>query len=336
MDTYTIPPDYDAFRIDKTLTLLMGKSREHIKALIQAQRVQCNQQVITKATIKVRAGDVLHVEDILPPPPSHIQPEFQKLDIVYEDKDVLVMNKPAGMVVHPAPGHRAHTLTHFLLGHCQSIVDVGDVLRPGIVHRLDKDTSGLIIVAKTQEAHAILSEDFRPRIDEDHPDACEKTIVRTYYAVVWGKPAIRSTIRTKIARHAVHRQKMCVLPCESAAKRGKLAITQYERVQTWRSSKGGELSLVQFRLHTGRTHQIRVHCQYIQHPIVGDPVYGKRHFLATDRSWPERVLHFPRQALHAKSIQFPHPITREPLSFSVPFPEDMEELIASIQAHSVS
>lgn len=324
VQSYVISAEYDRCRIDKSLSLITGKSRSYIQTLIAHQNVQCNASLVMKADAKVTVGDVITLTEIVPKPLT-IQPADIPLDIVFEDENLFIINKPAGMVVHPAPGNYEGTLVHAVLGYCQSVQDVGEVDRPGIVHRLDKDTSGLIIVAKTALAHEILSRQFQP-ICDGQPEK-EKAINRIYYGLVWGTPPAKGVISTKIARHYRDRQRMCALDINSQARRGKIAVTHYHVEKTWKlPQKNSAISLLRFQLLTGRTHQIRVHCQFIKHPLVGDPVYGKKS-TKDDQLWPAIITAFPHQALHAKEISFDHPITHIPLSFNVPFPDDIQELI---------
>lgn len=300
-------------RLDRTLSQSFPHlSRTRIKDLIEAGLVEIVPNRKISAAMKVNASDHITINvpeaEAAKPMPQNIT-----LDVVYEDADLLVVNKAAGMVVHPAPGHSDHTLVNALLAHCgDSLSGIGGVKRPGIVHRLDKETSGLMVVAKNDFAHHALSAQFSDR-----------SLSRTYLAFVWGVPDPRSgTIETLVGRHPRNRQKMSVLNHG-----GKEAVTRYKVVKTLGTSGDSRLriSLVECSLATGRTHQIRVHLLHIGHPLVGDPVYGKIP-KGAKLAWPESVLSFPRQALHAKEITFIHPRTQEIMKFSCPLPADMVEL----------
>jgi 23S rRNA pseudouridine1911/1915/1917 synthase len=386
-------------RADIALAEMAECTRSHAQKLLAGQKIRRNGDVISTPKTKVYEGDMLEMEPriysshlkcreqnpsaskderLLNPNISHgspiepIEPVQISLDIVYEDESLLVINKPAGLVVHPAAGHSSDTLVNAVIAHCPCLSDVGDY--PGIVHRLDKDTSGLILVAKNNVAHQALAEQFAPVLREPFR---EKKAKRTYVALVYGKPQpSNGTIKTYIARHRGDRKRMCAIPMDihipsdssgfierqSIVKlqkstrrvsrepyreglKGRLAITQYELIKTWNADcdqsqqrlgnyrhKHGAvavcISLVQFQLLTGRTHQIRVHCQHAGFPIVGDSVYGKKH----PPFGPEAIADFPRQALHAANITFEHPETHESLKFEAPLPDDMTRLLSMLQA----
>jgi 23S rRNA pseudouridine1911/1915/1917 synthase len=332
-------------RIDLALAELIGCTRSHAQKLLEEQRVFCNGDVITKPKNKVLENDSLELK-------NRTEPQTQlhfSLDIVYEDEFLLVINKPAGLVVHPAAGHEADTLVNALLAHSPSLSDFGDF--PGIVHRLDKDTSGLILVAKTNAAHQALAKQFAPVCNEQ---GAEKKAQRTYVAFVYGiPPASSGTIKTHIARHRMDRTRMCVVlnRDDSRKPHGRLAITKYKLMQTWCVSGNGEqnkfihihseiglniqkndvvynnamldISFMKFNLLTGRTHQIRVHCLHAGFPILGDPVYGRKHA----PSGPDDISNFSRQALHAERITFEHPETRNTMDFEAPLPDDMHRVL---------
>ena len=269
-------------------------SRARIQALIKEGRVTCG-GVAVKANAKPKAGQVLEI--VVPAPVSAIpEPEDIPLDIVYEDGDCLVLNKPAGLVVHPAPGHARGTLVNALLHHCRDLGGVGGVERPGIVHRLDKDTSGLMVVAKNDAAMAGFVRLFKTG-----------GISKEYLTLVHGVPPKPSgTLRSLIGRHPAHRQKMAVV-----ARNGKEAVTHYAVER-----RLGGITLVRCRIETGRTHQIRVHMQSLGCPVIGDALYGKP---AADKCLP----HLPaRQMLHAAHLSFTHPVTGSPMDFVAPLPED--------------
>ena len=267
-------------------------SRSRIQQLIRGGAATLNGKAARPRDL-VRPGDTIRV---LEPPAEKIEtsPEPIPLDVIFEDEDLLVLNKPAGLVVHPGAGHREHTLVNALLNHCQNLSGIGGKERPGIVHRLDKDTTGCLVVAKNDETHRALSDQF-----------AERTVEKIYVALVAGKLRKPSgSIDEKIGRHPVHRQRMSV-----GSPRGRIAKTDYRVLET-----GAGLSLVECRLHSGRTHQIRVHLHHIGHPILGDRIYGPRNSGA-----------HARQMLHAWKLGFSHPRTNEWKQFEAPMPADFEE-----------
>jgi 23S rRNA pseudouridine1911/1915/1917 synthase len=261
-------------------------SRARVQALIRSGHITINGEAVRPAH-RLRRGECISL--IEPPPePSALLPEDIPLDVLYEDRDVIVLNKAAGLVVHPAAGHRGGTLVNALLHRCEGLSGIGGIERPGIVHRLDKDTSGCLVVALNDATHQALVRQFAGR-----------TVEKIYLALVAGKPrASRGEIDAPIARHPVHRQRMAV------AERGRAARTIW---RVLREIEGG--TLIECRLHTGRTHQIRVHLKHIGLPLLGDEVYGKR-------------AGFPRQMLHAWRLAFDHPRTGERLNFVSPIPAD--------------
>ena len=285
-------------RLDKVVQeRLPDFSRSRIEGLIKAGYVKVNGIAAIKAGQKVVESDVIAIE--LPPPvPPIPQPEDIPLNVLFEDSDILILNKAPGMVVHPAPGHASGTLVNALLHHCPDLAGIGGVVRPGIVHRLDRDTSGLMVVAKTQPAMDGLAKAF----------ATHKTVEKTYLALCHGRPRLESgRIENMIGRHPVDRKRMAIVE-----KDGKLAITNYrvERVI-------GPISLIECRIETGRTHQIRVHMASLGCPVIGDSAYGKS---ALDK----RLSPVPaRQMLHAWRLLLWHPVTGEKLSFEAPVPADM-------------
>ncbi|ETW93066.1 MAG: hypothetical protein ETSY1_40865 [Candidatus Entotheonella factor] len=311
--TYTVdvPDSAEGTRLDKFLAEALPEfSRTQIQRLIDEGQVELPRGQAT-ARYRVRAGERIHLE-VLPPKPTHLSPEDIPLDIVYEDDALVVVNKSPGIVVHPAPGHDHGTLVNALLYHCQSLSGVGGEERPGIVHRLDKDTSGLLLVAKHDRSHRHLSGQLRDR-----------TLSRRYLALVQGRLlADRGTIDAPIGRHPQHRQKMAVVEAN-----GRDARTHYQVLESW-----GTLSLLQLSLETGRTHQIRVHLAHISRPVIGDLVYGTKAVSLPRYPAVERwVRAFPRQALHAQELQFEHPETGETMTFAAPLPDDLAELIARIR-----
>ena len=294
-------------RLDKALAEASGLSRERIKGLIAEGAAQVAGQLAKSGSAKVEAGSSYAIT--LPPPePLAAEPQDIPLDIVFEDDHLVVVDKPAGMVVHPAAGNPDGTLVNALLHHCCGrLSGINGVARPGIVHRIDKDTSGLLVVAKSNAAHEGLARQFA-----DH------SITRRYLAVCAGHPDPSSgTISGRIGRSDRDRKKMAVLPDD--ATRGKHAVTHYESLQ-----RLDHASLIECRLETGRTHQVRVHCASIGHALLGDPVYGR-----TPKALKALLddLGFDRQALHAARLGFRHPISAETLDFCAELPPDMRELI---------
>ncbi|MDD5952823.1 MAG: RluA family pseudouridine synthase [Oscillospiraceae bacterium] len=288
--TVTVLPEEGGIRLDKLLSeKLPDCTRSAVQHWMEQGRITKNGKVLRKSG-KSSPGDVLTIE-IPPPELLDVTPENIPLDIVYEDKDLLVVNKPKGMVVHPAPGHSNGTLVNALLYHCgDSLSGINGVIRPGIVHRIDKDTSGLLIVAKNDTAHRHLAEQIKAH-----------TFTRLYEAVVYGKlKEDTGTIDAPIGRHPTDRKRMCV-----TEKNSRNAVTHYEVL-----SRYNGFTHVRLRLETGRTHQIRVHMAYLGHPVAGDPVYG-----------PKKVLTaLGGQCLHARVIGFIHPATGEYLEFTSELP----------------
>ncbi len=302
-------------RLDKGLLPLFQElcpelTRNRFQDLIRQKSLLHNDHIVQKSNIKATQGIYkLTLDD---PKPSHIIPKDIALDILYEDDDVLVINKQADLTVHPGAGTEDDTLVNGLLHHFgDSLSGIGGVQRPGIVHRLDKNTTGLMVIAKNDYAHQKLSEQF-----------ADRSLSHTYIAFVFGIPVPREgRIDKPIGRHPTHRQKMTVVK----EPYGKNAITLYKTLQSWVVDEKKNLSYAKVRctLLTGRTHQIRVHMQSIGHPLIGDPLYGKK---TLSQSWPEVILHFPRQALNATEIRFIHPRSGETLTFTAPLPSDMSIL----------
>lgn len=291
-----IAKDVDTgLRLDKYLTeQLVPFSRSRIQMLFAKGAITVNGK-LGKANYKVKNDDVIEVM-IEDEQEANAQPEAMDLDIVYEDEDVIVINKPKGMVVHPSPGNEAHTLVNGLLYHCKDLSGINGVLRPGIVHRIDKDTSGLLVAAKNDRAHQLLAEQLK-----------DKTMNRRYYALVHGvMPHDHGTIDAPIGRDEKDRQKMAV-----TAHNSKPAITHFQVIERF-----AQHTLLECSLETGRTHQIRVHMAYIGHPLLGDWLYG-----AEDREL------FPRQALHSQSLSLTHPVTGQKMIFSSELPEDMSSFL---------
>lgn len=296
-----------ADRLDKALAEASELSRARIQALIAEGHVTLDGILETSTKAKVQAGTAFRIA-VPPVADAEAKPQEIPLNIAFEDEHLIVIDKPAGMVVHPAAGNPDGTLVNALLHHCSGqLSGIGGVARPGIVHRIDKDTSGLLVVAKTDKAHEGLAKQFK-----DH------SIERRYLALCGGHPSPpEGTIATRIGRSDANRKKMAVLDKNSS--RGKHAVTHYKTIKTLK-----HCALIEFRLETGRTHQVRVHCASIGHALLGDPVYG-------NTPAPLRKLlkekGFSRQALHAAKLGFVHPITGEYVEFSSELPRDMRELI---------
>lgn len=303
----------DKFIADSDLAL----SRTRVQQLIEAGMIHLLPERVVAASMKVKLGDIVTIQ-IPPAVAADPIPQEIPLDIIYEDDFLLVINKPAGLVVHPAPGHSDSTLVNALLSHCgESLSGIGGVKRPGIVHRLDKDTSGLMVVAKTDQAHQALTSQFSDR-----------SLSRTYQAFVWGLPVpMAGTIQTLIGRDPSNRQKMAVV-----TRNGRESITHYKVVRHFQLGEDSKLSvsLVECTLATGRTHQIRVHMRHFGCPIVGDPLYG--HIpKGIKKIWPEASDFMQRQLLHATFIKFKHPDTQEELFFSVDLARDMNEFLKIVE-----
>lgn len=296
--SYTIEEQQQGERIDKAVSSIQNEwSRTQISNWITEGIVKVNGEAV-KAKYKVKAGDV--VEIIVPEAePLDVIAENLDLEIVYEDADVLVVNKPKGMVVHPAPGHMTGTLVNGLMYHCTDLSGINGIMRPGIVHRIDKDTSGLLMVAKNDKAHESLVEQL-----------VNKTVTRKYTALVHGHIAHdKGTIDAPIGRDQKDRQKQAVVD------KGKHAVTHFQVIERF-----GDYTLVECRLETGRTHQIRVHMQYIGFPLVGDPKYG-----------PRKTIDFGGQVLHAGVLGFTHPTTGEYMEFEAPLPVDYVQLLDELR-----
>ncbi len=313
--SHTVTPDNAGKRIDSYLAEAFGTlSRSRVKTLIEEGRLRRDGTLVTAPAEPARAG-AIYTLDVPAPISPRPQPQVIPFTILFEDKDLIVLDKPAGLVVHPAPGNLDGTLVNALLAHCgPGFTGIGAEKRPGIVHRLDKDTSGVMVVAKTQLANDALTAAFAAR-DLD----------RAYHALSWGLPSpTNGEIEGAIGRDKRDRKRMAVV-----GHGGKYALTRYQVLRAW----GTSVALLECRLATGRTHQIRVHLASAGHPVVGDPLYLRR-IPATARSLPEPVrgllLDFPRQALHAVRLGFAHPRTRKTLSFETPLPPDMAILLGAL------
>lgn len=309
---FTISEAQDGQRLDAALTTLSGLSRNHIQQLLKTGHVRnAQEKLIKQASVKVREGDRYLL--IIPAlEPLSLEAENIPLDILFEDEHLIVVNKPAGMVVHPAHGHDHGTLVHALLYHCDSLPGINGMQRPGIVHRIDKGTSGSLVVAKSEMAHRKLTEMF-----------ASHDLNRQYLAWCRGNPNWYSKhIELPIGRHPQHRQKMAV------NEQGKEAITDARLERHF-----GPFSQLRLSLHTGRTHQIRVHLSFEKLPILGDPIYARSYNPSSNISEPTRaaIQALDRQALHAQLLEFAHPITGEQLSFTAPLPEDLSRLCSALQ-----
>lgn len=287
-------------RLDRYLTeRLTDLSRSRVQQLIEQGQVQLNGKICTSKKTSVKRGDRISLE-IPPAEPLELTPEDIPLDILYEDDQLLILNKPAGLVVHPAPGHPDGTLVNAILAHCPNLPGIGGVQRPGIVHRLDKDTTGAIAIAKTEFAHQHLQAQLKA-----------KTAQREYLGVVYGVPKTENgTVDLPIGRHPVDRKKMAVVSLE---KGGRHATTHWRILE-----RLGNYTLMHFQLETGRTHQIRVHSAHIGHPIVGDPVYSSGRSVGVN---------LPGQALHAWRLRLQHPVSEEWIEVTAPIPQTFKTLL---------
>ncbi|MCM1982817.1 RluA family pseudouridine synthase [Lyngbya confervoides] len=306
------PTQSPSDRLDRWITDQLGDlSRSQVQRLIEQGQVQINQQVCQSKKIHLAPGDRVTVR-VPDPEPLPLDPEAIPLDVLYEDDQLILLNKPAGMVVHPAPGHSRGTLVHALLAHCQiqtpqgirtTLSGIGGTQRPGIVHRLDKDTSGAIVVAKSDRAHQHLQAQI-----------AAKTARREYLGLVYGNPSADSgTLDHPLGRHPVHREKQAVVPVEQG---GRPALTHWQ-VQ----ERLGNYALIHFRLETGRTHQIRVHCAAMGHPILGDPLYSRGRSLK---------MNLTGQALHAWKLSLRHPLTEALITVEAPPPLEFQRLLEKL------
>lgn len=307
------PKETSGKRVDLFLSQQnLGLSRAFVQKLIQDRRVLVAGKPV-KPSYKIRGGEEIRIE-VPPPKKLSLEPENIPLNVVYGDSDLLVVNKKAGMVVHPAAGNYSHTLVNALLFHCKDLSGINGVLRPGIVHRLDKDTSGLLVVAKNDMAHLSLAEQIKNR-----------TLLREYRAITWGHmPSEEGIIEAPIGRAIRDRKKMTVTRVK-----GRESVTQYKVLERFDLCE-----LLSIRLKTGRTHQIRVHLSYLNHPVLGDPEYGGRqkwikgiHY--RERLFAQKLLSaIDRQALHAKKLGFVHPRTKKYKEFDSDLPDDIKSVLA--------
>ena len=318
-------------RLDKFLSRFTELSRARIRSLIEDGHVRGNGDILIKPTTKIREG-VEYAVQVPPPVDDTPQPENIPLDILFEDDQLIVLNKAAGMTVHPAPGSRASTLVNALLYHCKdSLSGIGGVMRPGIVHRLDKDTSGVMVVAKTDRAHQFLSKQF-----------AKHSIDRIYVCLTRGAPKPRSgSVVSRIARAENDRKKQAVVKGTlnniEATDHGRHAVTHYKFLRGFGQAQNAsvgtpKISQIECQLETGRTHQIRVHMTHIGCPLLGDPLYGHQRAFLTQKSeaevkLAEALATFKRQALHARRLGFIHPTTKDEMVFETPIPTDMQAVV---------
>jgi 23S rRNA pseudouridine1911/1915/1917 synthase len=306
--TITVQPEHDGLRVDRVLASeIPGYSRSQIQRLIEDGHVTLSRVRVVKANTSVREGDEITVAL---PEPVAAEPAAEELplDILYQDPAIIVVNKPAGMVVHPGAGHERGTLVNALLHHVTDLSGIGGELRPGIVHRLDKGTSGVMVIAKNDAAHQELARQFHDR-----------EVEKEYVALVWGLVQQRKRIDIPIGRDPVHREKI-----STRARRARSAVTRV----TWARHVPG-VSLLRVAIHTGRTHQIRVHLNAIGHPIVGDSLYGGVHRRVPHALRP--VQRLTRPFLHAERLALTHPTTGERMEFTAPLPADLRDALESVE-----
>ena len=320
---FSVNKEDDGNRLDLMLTKRIGSlTRSKLKKVIESKNVKINNCIVSSPSKKVRLNENI-VVSFFQKENNKIEPFKTKIDVVYEDKDLLVINKPAGMVVHPGAGNFKKTLVNALVfKYKKKLSDINGELRPGIVHRIDKETSGLLVVAKNNLAHSKLAKQFS-----------EHTIERKYLALVWGviRP-LKGKIETLIARSKKNRQLMAVSEIK-----GKKAITNYSTQKVYNIKDIPKVSLIECELETGRTHQIRVHMNFKGNPIVGDKSYGRslKKFKKIDSNVENKLNNLNRQALHAKSLGFFHPRTEKEIFFEAERPNDFEMLIKSLKKASI-
>ena len=312
--------DDEGERLDRFLANhVPDMSRSRLKDLIKAGHATQDGRTIVEPNLRVKPGQTFEVE-VPPAEPAIPEGEAIPLNVAYEDEALIVIDKPAGLVVHPAAGNWRGTLVNALISHCgESLSGIGGVKRPGIVHRIDKETSGLMVVAKTDTAHRALAKQFA-----DHGRTGD--LERSYEAIVWGVPyPPKGTIEAALARKPQNRQKMSVV-----SEDGKEAITHYELVERFGPGEERVAARMSCRLETGRTHQIRVHMAHIGHPLIGDPVYGTG-FKSKTQTLPDKarkvIEKLPRQALHASILGFAHPVSGEVLRFESELPKDLSRIV---------
>ena len=307
-DTYIVSPETKAERLDTYVSSKSGLSRSHVQKLIKQGLVIVNSR-IEKVSYKVKNGDSIELT-IPVQPESPLVPEDIPLDVIYEDEHIIIINKPPKMIVHPAAGYKSGTLINALIYRCGKLASIGAPLRPGIVHRLDKDTSGIIVIAKDDAAYLNLCKQFK-----------ERKVEKYYLALLYGTlKKDKGEINTPIGRAIADRKKM-----STKTRKGKEAVTQFEVIKRFKSA-----TMVKIKIITGRTHQIRVHFAASGHPVLGDKIYGKK----TDIKFAQRTINFSRQMLHAQSLKFKHPVDGSPLEFTTPIPKDIETAIKELNEES--
>ena len=307
-ETYIVSPETKAERLDTYVSSKSGLSRSYVQKLIKQGLVIVNSR-IEKVSYKVKNGDSIELT-IPDKPESLLVPEDIPLDVIYEDEHIIIINKPPKMIVHPAAGYKSGTLINALIYRCGKLASIGAPLRPGIVHRLDKDTSGIIVIAKDDAAYLNLCKQFKERKVEKH-----------YLALLYGTlKKDKEEINTPIGRAIADRKKM-----STKTRKGKEAVTQFEVIKRFKSA-----TMVKIKIITGRTHQIRVHFAASGHPVLGDKIYGKK----TDIKFAQRTINFSRQMLHAQSLKFKHPVDKRPLEFTAPIPKDIETAIKELNEES--
>ncbi len=305
-------------RIDSFLSKKKEISRTRIKNLILSKNLEINNKIIINPSKKISTGDKI-IFEIPEPKKANLKPYNYKLDIFYEDEDLIIINKSSGIPMHPGAGNYDNTLVNALINYNgNKLSNIGDELRPGIVHRIDKDTSGLVIIAKNNKSHEHLSNQFK-----------KHTITRVYQTLIWGKLRPQNgKIETLITRSSKNRQMM-----EVGVKKGKKSITNYKTIEVFENNKVPTFSFVECILETGRTHQIRVHMSYKGNNILGDRKYKKKYkkLKKIDASLEKSILNLKRQFLHAKTIEFEHPSTGKRLTFSSKLPDELENILKKLR-----
>ena len=314
-----VRPEENSLRVDIFINKRENSlSRTRIKNLILKEKLKLNNKIIISPSKKISSGDKIDLE-IPKPKEASLKPYDFKLDIIYEDKDLLVINKPAGIIMHPGAGNYNNTIVNALMNYCgNNLSTIGDEYRPGIIHRIDKDTSGLVVIAKNNLTHENLSIQFN-----------KHTITRVYQLLVWGKLRPQSgRINTLITRSSKNRQLM-----EVGISKGKKAITNYKTLETFENDKTPTLSLIECKLETGRTHQIRVHMSHKENNILGDKKYKKKFkkLKNIDKKLENLIYKLDRQFLHAKTLGFKHPTTEEELEFTSILPQELENILKMLR-----
>ncbi|MDX2159204.1 MAG: RluA family pseudouridine synthase [Hyphomicrobiaceae bacterium] len=325
-----VKPDQAGARLDRALAdLVVDLSRSRLQSLIRTGAITLQGETISDPGRRVKPGETYRIA-VPEPEPATPSAEAIALTIVYEDDAIVVIDKPAGLVVHPAAGHASGTLVNALIAHCgDSLSGIGGVRRPGIVHRLDKDTSGLLVVAKTDAAHQGLASQFQSH-------GADGRLERRYRAVVWGVlPRRRGMVDAPLGRSRTHRTRIAV----TSGDEGRRAITHYEVLEVFAGADGKPVaSLIELRLETGRTHQIRVHMAHLGHPVMGDPVYASGFRTSASRLPADAqacLARLDRQALHAAILAIEHPIDGRRLVFESPLPQDLADLLGSMRTSSI-